>query len=130
MNVFYVIKGRAITPPLGDSILPGVTRESLIVLLKDRGIPVEERPIAIEEVSDAAERGDLDEMFACGTAAVVTPIGRLRYRDEDVRPSAPIPGEIARGLYDELTGIQFGRLPDRHKWMREIEMKATVLPSA
>lgn len=130
MNVFFVIKGRVVTPPLGDSILPGVTRESVIVLLKDRGVPIEERLIAIDEVAAAADRGELDEMFASGTAAVVTPIGRLRFRGKDLRPSRPLPGELARSLYDELTGIQFGRVPDRHGWTRAIEMNVAEPVSA
>jgi len=122
MNVFFVIGGRAVTPPLGDSILPGVTRESVIALLKDRGVPIEERKIAIDEVADAAQRGALDEMFACGTAAVVTPIALLRHRDAELRPAVKGFGKVARALFDELTGIQFGRLPDRHGWTRPIEM--------
>lgn len=126
MNVFFVIKGKVITAPLGDSILPGVTRESVIVLLKDRGVPIEERPIAIDEVAAAAGRGELDEMFASGTAAVVTPVARLRFRGQDLRPARAVPGELARALYDELTGIQFGRVPDRHGWTRAIEMNAAA----
>jgi len=122
MNVFFVIDGRVITPPLGDSILPGVTRESAISLLKDRAIMVEERRIAIDEVDDAVKRGALDEMFACGTAAVVTPIAQLGYRGADLRPTRKGFGDIARSLYDELTGIQFGRLPDRRGWTRKIDM--------
>jgi branched-chain amino acid aminotransferase len=124
MNVFFAMKGRVVTAPLGDSILPGVTRESVIALLKDRGVPVEERPVAIDEVAAAADRGELDEMFASGTAAVVTPIGRLSWRGQDVRAKSAIPGPLARSLYDELTGIQFGRLPDRHGWTRPIAMGA------
>jgi branched-chain amino acid aminotransferase len=122
MNVFFVIGGRVVTPPLGDSILPGVTRESVIALLKDRAVAIEERAIGIDEVAAAAKRGTLDEMFACGTAAVVTPIAQLRYRDADVSPAIKGFGKIARALYEELTGIQFGRLPDRRGWTRKIDM--------
>lgn len=130
MNVFFVIDGRAVTPPLGDSILPGVTRESLIVLLKDRGIAVEERAIAIDEVAAAAQDGKLAEMFACGTAAVVSPIGELGYRGEHLRAAgAAAPGSITRALYEELTGIQFGRLPDRHHWTRPIEIDLALAPT-
>jgi branched-chain amino acid aminotransferase len=120
MNVFFVIDDRVITPPLGDSILPGVTRESVLQLLRDRGVHVEERAIAIDEVAAAAERGRLIEMFACGTAAVVTPIARLGYRGRSLEPARPRAGELARTLYDELTGIQFGRRPDHHRWMRTV----------
>jgi branched-chain amino acid aminotransferase len=125
MNVAFVIGGRVVTPPLGDSILPGVTRESVLVLLRDRGIAVEERPIPIEEVAAAARSGTLDEMFACGTAAVVSPIAELGYRGAAVRAAAA-PGPITRALYDELTGIQFGRVPDRHGWTREVALKPAL----
>lgn len=124
MNVFFAMKGRVVTAPLGDSILPGVTRESVIALLQDRNVPVEERPIAIDEVAAAADRGELDEMFASGTAAVVTPIGRLSWRGKDIRAQNASAGPLARSLHDELTGIQFGRLPDRHGWTRPIAMGA------
>jgi branched-chain amino acid aminotransferase len=130
MNVFFVIGGVAVTPPLGDSILPGVTRESVLVLLKDRGVAVEERPIDIQEVAAAAHAGKLDEMFACGTAAVVSPIAALGYRGGLLRPRAEGTGALTRALYEELTGIQFGRLPDRHRWTRPIAIEAPAEPTA
>lgn len=126
MNVFFAIRGHVVTAPLGDSILPGVTRESAIALLKDRRVPVEERPVAIAEVAAAAAGGELDEMFATGTAAVVTPIGRLSWRGSDLRAASAIPGPLAKWLYDELTGIQFARLPDRRGWTRPIAMEPAV----
>lgn len=130
MNVFFVIGGVVVTPPLGDSILPGVTRESVIVLLKDRGIAVEERPIAIDELAGAIERGGLQEMFACGTAAVVAPIAELSYRGQTLRAPEREPGRLAVSLYDELTGIQFGRLPDRRRWTRIIDVDPSAFRSA
>jgi branched-chain amino acid aminotransferase len=130
MNVFFVIDRRAVTPPLGDSILPGVTRDTLLVLLRDRGTPIEERPISIDEVAAAAESGALEEMFACGTAAVVSPIAQLGYRGGSIKPSLPGPGPLTRALHDELTGIQFARLPDRHGWTRKIDLETAVASSA
>lgn len=116
MNVFFKIDGKVITPPLGGTILPGITRESLIVLLGEHGHTVEERALGIDEVIEAEKAGRLEEMFACGTAAVVAPIGRLNYRGRDIAPTGPIPGPITQSLYDELSGIQYGRVPDRHGW--------------
>jgi branched-chain amino acid aminotransferase len=116
MNVFFKIDGQVVTPPLGGTILPGVTRESLIVLLQDQGLTVEERAVGIDEVAEAAQAGTLEEMFACGTAAVVAPIGRLNFRGRDIVPAGSIPGPITQSLFDELSGIQFGRVPDRHGW--------------
>lgn len=121
MNVFFKIGGRAVTPPIGDSILPGVTRDSLIALLRDRGVPVEERRIAIDEVLEAARAGTLEEMFACGTAAVVSPIGKLTFRGDPVMPQSPVPGPLTGALYEELTGIQFGRIADPHGWTEIVE---------
>lgn len=116
MNVFIKIDGRVVTPPLGGTILPGITRESLIVLLGEQGHAVEERAIGIDEIDEAADAGVLEEMFACGTAAVVAPIGRLNYRGRNIVPAGPIPGPVTQSLYDELSGIQYGRVPDRHGW--------------
>ena len=121
MNVFFRIGGRAVTPPIGDSILPGVTRDSLITLLRDRGVPVEERRIAIDEVLAAARAGTLEEMFACGTAAVVAPIGNLTWRGEAIAPREAAPGPLTGALYEELTGIQFGRIADPHGWTEIVE---------
>ena len=121
MNVFLKIAGRTVTPPIGDSILPGVTRDSLIALLRDRGVPVEERRIAIDEVLAAARAGTLEEMFACGTAAVVAPIANLAYRSEAIAPREAVPGPLTGALYEELTGIQFGRTADPHGWTEIVE---------
>jgi len=121
MNVFFKIGGRMVTPEIGDSILPGVTRDSLITLLRDRGVPVEERRIAIDEVVAAARAGTLEEMFACGTAAVVSPIGGLAYRGARIAPQEPAPGPLTGSLYEELTGIQYGRIADKRGWTEIVE---------
>ncbi len=122
MNVFFVRKdGTLLTPNLNGNILHGVTRSSIIQLAKDRGITVEERPISIDEWKDGFTSGDFVEAFACGTAAVVTPINVLKGPDFTVgNPDAPA-GELTMSLREELTDIQYGRLPDRHGWLTRLD---------
>lgn len=120
MNVFFVYRdGRIVTPALG-TILEGITRASVITLAEERGHVVEERRFAIGEWRDGVASGDIVEAFACGTAAVVTPIGRLRARGFDIGAPDAQPGPLTMSLRDELTGIQYGRLPDHHGWMRRL----------
>ncbi|MDH3388993.1 MAG: branched-chain amino acid aminotransferase [Gammaproteobacteria bacterium] len=116
MNIFFKIDGKVVTPPLGGSILPGVVRDSALTLLEDWGLPVEERRIAIDEVIAAFATGALEEVFGAGTAAVICPVASIGYRDEVLHVAATPPGELTRRLYDELTGIQYGKLEDRHGW--------------
>jgi len=116
MNIFFKIDGRVITPPLGGSILPGVVRDSAITLLRDWEIPVEQRRIAIDEVVDALQAGALEEMFGAGTAAVICPVASIGYRDEVYRVASAPPGKLTLRLYDELTGIQYGKIEDTHDW--------------
>src|SRR5260370_16979541 len=93
MNVFFVLDGKAITPPLGGTILRGVTRDSSLTLLRDLGIPVEERQISIDEILSAHAAGKLTEAFGAGTAAIVAPIACIRYRARDLQfpPVSPAP---------------------------------------
>ncbi len=121
MNVFCRFGGRLVTPPLGGSILPGVTRDSILRLAPDLGYEVEERPIAIDEIVEGARSGELGEMFAVGTAAVVTAIGELLVEDEPVRIADGGVGETARQLYGALTDIQYGRAEDPYGWTRIVE---------
>jgi branched-chain amino acid aminotransferase len=118
MNVFLVKKdGTLLTPDLSGSILEGVTRASIIQLAKDRGHKVEERKIAVDEWIKGIASGEITEAFACGTAAVITPIACLKGRDFVAGdPNAPA-GKLTMSLRQELTDIQNGRLPDRHGWM-------------
>lgn len=116
MNVFFKIGGRVVTPSATGAILPGITRDSVIALIRDRNLGLEERPVAIEEIAEAHRGGTLEEIFATGTAAVVLPIARLAWRGANLVPSAPAPGPLTAALYDELAGIQFGRRPDRFGW--------------
>ncbi len=116
MNIFFKIGGRVVTPPLGGSILPGVVRDSVLTLLREWQVPVEERRLEIGEVIDALRAGELEEVFGAGTAAVICPVARIGYLDETQIVAPPVPGELTRRLYDELTGIQTGRVADRHAW--------------
>ncbi len=121
MNVFFVIDGEVITPTLETgSILPGVTRMSCIELLKSWGYKVTERRLAIDEVLEAQRAGKLDEAFGTGTAAVISPIGELNDNGEIYTVNEGKIGSVAQKLYDNLTGIQWGRLPDTFGWTTKI----------
>ena len=116
MNIFFKIGGEVVTPSLGGSILPGVVRDSVLTLLADWGIPYAERRIEIDEVIAAFRGGHVEEIFGAGTAAVICPVARIAYRGENFELAAAVPGELTQRLYDELTGIQTGRVEDRHGW--------------
>ncbi|MFT5116046.1 MAG: branched-chain amino acid aminotransferase [Parasphingorhabdus sp.] len=116
MNIFFKIDGKIVTPPLGGSILPGIVRDSVLTLLNDWGLPVEVRQISIDEVIEAFRSGAMEEMFGAGTAAVICPIASIGFKGELFQVASARPGELTQRLYDELTGIQYGKLPDRHNW--------------
>lgn len=116
MNIFFKIAGTVITPALNGSILPGITRDSMIQVLKSKNIPVEERAIAFEEVLTAAKNGTLEEVFGTGTAAVISPVGELKWLDEIIAINDGQIGEVTQMLYDTLTGIQYGTLEDPFGW--------------
>ena len=120
MNVMFKVDGKILTPDLNGSVLPGITRRSCIQLLKDWGYEVEERRISAEELFEAAESGKLEEAWGTGTAAVVSPIGELAMEDKKVTVSGNKIGPVTQRLYDELTGIQWGRLPDPHGWIMKL----------
>lgn len=120
MNIFFKINGELITPPLEGSILPGITRDSVIKLAKHMGIPVAERRIAMEDVFKAAEDGSLEEVFGTGTAAVVSPVGELVWGDRKVTVKDGNMGETTQMLYETLTGIQYGRIKDEFGWVYEV----------
>jgi branched-chain amino acid aminotransferase len=121
MNVFFKIKGEVVTPALEGSILPGVTRESVIFLLKHWGMKVSERKISIHELHDAYKKGEFEEAFGTGTAAVISPIGELNWNGNKMIINNSKTGEVAHKLYDALTGIQYGRLKDEFGWTTEIK---------
>ena len=118
MNLFFVYRdGHVATPGLDGTILRGVTRDSVIQLIKDRGRSVEERKITLDEIRAGVNSGEIVEIFACGTAAVITPIGQLKSRVETIGAEDPEPGELTVSLREELTGIQYGTVEDRHGWL-------------
>ena len=121
MNVFFVIGDEVVTPALQGSILPGVTRMSAIEILKSWGLNVSERPIEIQEIYDAYQNGQLKEAFGTGTAAVISPIGQLKWDDHVMEINNGKIGEISQRLYDTLTGIQWGNMEDTMHWTVEVK---------
>jgi len=115
-NIFFMINGELITPALSGSILPGITRDSVIKLAKEWKIPVTERAISIDEVITALEDGSLQEIFASGTAAVISPVGALNYKGKEVPVNGEKTGPLAQRLFDELQEIQFGARQDHFGW--------------
>ena len=119
MNLFFVYAdGRLVTPELTGTILPGVTRSSLLELARERGMQVEERRFTIDEWRDGVRDGEITEVFACGTAAVITPVGRLAWNGGEVE--MPDTHEVTMSLREELLDIQYGRAEDRHGWMYQL----------
>ncbi len=116
MNIFFKINGKVVTPALNGSILPGVTRNSVIAVCKHWGYDVEERKVSVEELVNAAQTGELEEVFGTGTAAVVSPVGKLRYKDDVMTIGGGEIGELTQKLYDEITGIQWGKRDDPFGW--------------
>lgn len=120
MNIFFKIGGEVVTPELSGSILSGITRKSVIQLIQSWNIPVAECRIAIEEIAEAYDRGLLTEVFGTGTAAVISPVGQMRWLKKDMAIGDGRTGELSARLYDTLTGIQYGRLPDTFDWTRKV----------
>jgi len=120
MNVMFKIKGEIVTPELGDSILPGITRDSCIQLLRSWGLTVTERQISIDELYAAAKNGDLEEAYGTGTAAVISPIGLFSIHGEKLQVGDGKIGPVAQRLYDTITGIQWGKTPDPYGWSFEV----------
>ena len=120
MNVMFKINGEIVTPMLSGSILPGITRKSCIEVLKDNGYKVSERLLSIDELIGALENGTLEEAWGCGTAAVVSPIGQLYYGGKTYVINNNEIGAVTQKLYDQLTGMQWGKVEDKYQWIVEI----------
>ena len=121
MNVMFKINGKVVTPSLEfGSILPGITRKSCIEMLKSWGYEVEERLLGIDELIEAAQNGTLEEAWGCGTAAVISPIGELNYKDVAYTVNEGKIGALSQKLYDELTGIQWGKVEDTFGWTEPV----------
>ncbi len=120
MNIFFVIDDEVITPPLEGSILPGVTRDTALDLTKSWGMKVNERRISIDELIRSSKEGRLQEVFGTGTAAVISPVDEIQYRDTNININHGQIGPIARRLFDEISGIQYGEISDTHGWIYNI----------
>ena len=122
MNVMFKINGEIVTPALTGSVLPGITRKSSLEILKEWGYKVTERLVSVDELMEAAENGTLEEAWGTGTAAVISPIGHLFYKEKDHVVSENKIGELTQKLYDELTGIQWGKNPDKRGWCYRVKV--------
>lgn len=120
MNVMFKIDGEIVTPALTGSILPGITRMSCIEVLRSKGYKVTERLLSVDELFDAVKAGKLEEAWGCGTAAVVSPIGRLMYEDVEYVINGEKIGAVTQELYDTLTGIQWGKCEDSFGWIYKL----------
>ena len=120
MNIFFKIKGKIITPMLNGSILAGVTRNSVIKVCKDFGYDVDERRVSVEELYESAKDGTLEEVFGAGTAAVIAPVGALKFGEEVFDINDGKTGEFSQKIYDTITGIQTGKIEDKFNWIIEV----------
>ena len=121
MNVFFVFGDKVVTPQLTGSILPGITRNSVIALAKDMGYEVEERRISIDEVLDGIKSKELTEIFGSGTAAIISPVGLFHYKDNNYYINDNKVGSITRAFYERLVGIQYGKIEDTMGWSYELK---------
>ena len=120
MNIFFKIDGKIVTPMLNGSILPGVTRNSVIEVCKNWGYTVEERRVSAQEVYESAKNGKLEEVFGSGTAAVISPVGTLKFGEEVFEINNGKIGDTSQKLYDTITGIQTGKVEDKFNWIVEV----------
>ncbi|HVK38515.1 MAG TPA: branched-chain amino acid aminotransferase [Candidatus Kapabacteria bacterium] len=123
MNIFFVIDGVLVTPPLGGTILDGITRRTVLQLAKEWGIPHEERRLTIDEIVEASHRGTLEEVFGSGTAATISPVGELNYNDEAITITEK-EGSLRKRFFDAIIGICYGTQPDNHGWIEPVEDSA------
>lgn len=124
MNLYFVLGDgdnvHLVTPELTGALLPGVTRDSLLTLAAELGYPAQERRISTEEWEKKVGTGELSEVFACGTAAVITPVGWVKHAQGEFTIGTGAPGPVTMRLRDALTAIQRGAVPDTHGWMRQL----------
>ncbi len=118
MNLCFVRDGKLVTSPLHGTILDGITRRSVLALARYNGLEVEERALSVDEIFAGAEDGSISEAFGTGTAVVISPVGQFTYKDRTVvLGDGKTTGKVTRELYDTLTDIQYGRMPDPHGWV-------------
>ncbi|SFE57533.1 branched-chain amino acid aminotransferase [Alteribacillus iranensis] len=123
MNIFFKINGEVVTPALNGSILAGITRDSVIELLKHWDVPVSERRISIEEVFEAAENGQLEEVFGTGTAAVISPVGTLKWKDKEITVNENETGKLSLDLANTIAGIQTNEEKDPFGWRVKVDVE-------
>ncbi|MHA2004352.1 MAG: branched-chain amino acid aminotransferase [Candidatus Thorarchaeota archaeon] len=121
MNIFVMFDDELATPPLAGTILPGITRDAVLRIAADWGLNVKERKISIDEVMSGLKDGKVQEIFGCGTAAIIAPVGTLHYKDTPYPVGAGGIGETTQKLYDEIVGIQSGEREDPYGWVTEVE---------
>lgn len=122
MNIFFLMDGKLITPGLGGTVLPGITRRSVIALAKEWGVEVEERRISIDEVYEAHAEGKLQEVFGSGTAAVISPVGLIHHQGKTMELDREKIGPFAKKMFDTITGIQYGKLDDPFEWVHPVKV--------
>ncbi|MCK5417420.1 MAG: aminotransferase class IV, partial [Desulfobacterales bacterium] len=120
MNIFFVIDDEIVTPELNGSILPGITRDSVIKLANHWNDKVTEKKISIDELMQAHSSGNLQEVFGAGTAAVISPVGEIKYRDQVITIAGGEVGPVAQKYYNAITGIQYGKTEDQLGWIVEV----------
>lgn len=120
MNMMFVFGDKVVTPALNGSILPGITRDSVLKLAKGMGLHVEEKRISIDEVMEGARSGKLTEAFGTGTAAVVSPVNLISYQGDDEKIGDGNIGTLTQKLYDTLTGMQTGKVADTMGWITKL----------
>ncbi len=123
MNIFIKFKNEVVTPKLNGSILPGVTRDSVITILKDWGINITERLVTIDEVVTEYKNGNVDGVFGTGTAAIISSVGWLNFKGFEMTFNNGEPGDLDKKLFDEITSIHYGQIEDRHNWLTHVEVK-------
>ncbi|MCX6555519.1 MAG: branched-chain amino acid aminotransferase [Candidatus Aminicenantes bacterium] len=121
MNIFFILNGKLVTPALDGTILHGITRKSVLELAAGLGIQAEERKIAIEEVIEGIQSGKLTEVFGAGTAAVISPVGKIGYQGKDYLVNEQRTGTWAQTFFKTLIGLQYGEIPDRHGWVYKVQ---------
>ncbi len=121
MNIFFLIDDEIVTTPLHGSVLAGITRDSVVQLVKGWGLKLSERALSIDEVIQALKNGRLKEAFGTGTAAVISPVGQITYHGEDHLVAGGKMGALSQRLYDEITGIQYREKPDPFGWLEKID---------
>lgn len=120
MNLFVVLGDELITPPLSDSILSGITRDTVLTIARESGVKVTERPISMHEINQGFKKGLLKEVFGSGTAAVISPVGELAFAGEKMLINGGQVGALSGKLYEEISGVQRGTRPDKHHWLTPV----------